>query len=215
VQSEKVEECRKLFRSRPSMTYLEHSSAVVRLPERDITLRVFGSPYSPDRSHQNWAFQYPDGKDESLWSTIPGHTDILVTHTPPQGHCDASEHWRDGGCQALTNALRQTKPLLHICGHCHGGRGAEVVRWSDTPGIVESTRKWDDSGAGNKKQSLLDLTGVRGGARLEHGKETAVVNASIMAKSFGRGAKEFNKPIVVDLNLPVRREREDCTETLV
>jgi len=101
----------------------------------------------------------------------------------------------------LRAALWRVKPLLHICGHCHEGRGAEVVRWSDIPNEIESVRKWKDPGQGNKKQSLLDLTGARGGFALEAGRETAIINASIMAKSFGRGAKVFNKPIVVDIDL--------------
>lgn len=35
-------------------------------------------------------------------------------------------------------------------------------------------------------------------------KETCVVNAAIMAASYG-GPKRFNKPIVVDIDLPVWR----------
>ena len=38
---------------------------------------------------------------------------------------------------------------------------------------------------------------------MRSGEETAAVNASIMAKSYGRGAKAFNKPVVVDVELPV------------
>lgn len=47
------------------------------------------------------------------------------------------------------------------------------------------------------KQSLLDLTGIKSERSLEYGKETAIINASIMAKSF--------RPIVVDVNWPTQR----------
>ncbi|KAF2150964.1 Metallo-dependent phosphatase [Myriangium duriaei CBS 260.36] len=39
-------------------------------------------------------------------------------------------------------------------------------------------------------------------------KETCVVNAAIMARSHGMGAKRFNHPIVVDINLPIWSESE-------
>jgi len=39
-------------------------------------------------------------------------------------------------------------------------------------------------------------------ARLEVGNETCIINAAIMANSWG-GPKRFNKPIVVDIELPV------------
>ena len=103
-------------------------------------------------------------------------------------------------------------PKVLVCGHCHEGRGAVVVRWgerSENDGCegvsevgVESVRQWEDPGAGSKKQSLLDLTGWKGGLRLERGRETAVVNASVMAKSWERkGATVFHKPVVVDVLL--------------
>jgi Icc-related predicted phosphoesterase len=220
-----VEKCRKLLREAKGITYLEHESTVVHLPEKDnnISVRIFGSPYSPapERSTQNWAFQYQYEHEqaEALWNPIPTETEILITHTPPKGFCDASAHWKEGGCAFLFQKLSRVRPLLHICGHCHEGREAEIVRWGDEDRdqdhdagavvhSVESTRMWHDPGAGvgNKKQSLLDLTGARGGdvPAQQRGKETAIVNASITAHSFGRGgAKAFHKPIVVDVLMPV------------
>jgi len=95
---------------------------------------------------------------------------------------------------------------LHVCGHCHEGRGAQVVSWSDDEAEAEhGVTEWTDPGSGNKKQSLFDLTGKKSRAAAPHAdaaRETAIVNASIMAKSYGRGAKAFNKPIVVDIELP-------------
>ncbi|KAK1816434.1 hypothetical protein LTR12_009213 [Friedmanniomyces endolithicus] len=214
VQASDTELCRKLLTESESFTYLENSSAFIEIPDKDVSLRVFGSPYSPDRGRQNWAFQYPEERAEHVWSAIPDDTNILVTHTPPAGHCDASSHWVEGGCPGLSAALERVKPLLHVCGHCHEGRGAKILRWHERPGTVATVRKWEDPGAGNKKQALLDLTGSRPGETLlEAGKETAVVNASIVARSFGRGGMAFNKPIVVDLVVPVlRRSETECSE---
>ncbi len=214
VQASDTELCRKLLTESESFTYLENSSAFIEIPDKDVSLRVFGSPYSPDRGRQNWAFQYPEERARGIWSSIPDDTDILVTHTPPAGHCDTSSHWTEGGCPGLLATIGRVKPLLHVCGHCHEGRGAKILRWHERPGTVATVRKWEDPGAGNKKQALLDLTGSRPGETLlEAGKETAVVNASIVARSFGRGGMAFNKPIVVDLVVPVlRRSETECSE---
>ncbi|TKA30960.1 hypothetical protein B0A50_01928 [Salinomyces thailandicus] len=201
VQSERVMECMELFSASRSLTYLRHTGALVDVPGKNVSVRVFGSPYSPDGGPQNWAFQYLDSQAADLWSSVPD-VDILISHTPPKGFCDTSKHWDEGGCQYLREVLWRIRPLLHVCGHCHEGRGAKIVRWGeDQPAAIEAVREWIDPGIGCKKQSLLDLTGAHGGQALEAGKETAIVNASVMAKSFGKGATEFNKPIVVDLLL--------------
>jgi len=197
VKPHEESDCRLLVSDNPAFHYLEHSDVRIEVPGKSRNLHVFGSPYSPDRSRQNWAFQYPDTQAEGLWDAVPAGIDVLITHTPPKGVCDMSQHWQEGGCPALLQKLWHSRPLLQVCGHCHEGRGVEIVRWGETPGRIESTRTWEDPGRGNKKQALLDLT--RGEALLKPGEETAIVNASVMAKSFGRGPKTFNKPIVVDL----------------
>lgn len=207
------EACRQLVVSNPSIVYLQHSGAVIAVPNKSVTLHVFGSPYSPDRGRQNWAFQYDEKNAESIWNAIPSGVDILITHTPPGGHCDRSRHWEEGGCSTLTKALSRTRPLLHVCGHCHEGRGAEVVGWDDQieAGLPNPLRTWQDPGVQGKKQSLLDLTGKTGeGGRLRRGKEGAIVNASILANSHGRG-KVFNKPVVIDL--PVDQHKIDDSAT--
>ncbi|RMY88081.1 hypothetical protein D0864_06716 [Hortaea werneckii] len=203
-------ECRRLLTENDSFVYLQHTSQTIPVPEKEISLKVFGSPFSPDGGRQNWAFQYDEVEREArgLWSEIPDDVDIVVSHTPAKGVCDASQHWSGGGCPGLLReGLWRTRPLLHVCGHCHEGRGAKVVRWGEKEGEVEGVREWEDPGRGSKKQSVVDLTGGRRGMGLEGGRETVVVNASVMAKSFGRGGMEFNKPIVVDLAVPCRQAR--------
>ncbi|KAK4507899.1 hypothetical protein PRZ48_001634 [Zasmidium cellare] len=197
-----VEACRNLVVSNDNFVYLQHASAVIPLPSKGTHLRVFGSPYSPDRGRQNWAFQYEENAAESIWGAVPDGIDLLVTHTPPKGCLDASKHWEEGGCPALKAALSRIRPLVHVFGHCHEGRGAQVVQHithsdNPTPSIT-----WDDPGAQSNKQSLLNLTGK--GIGLRSREQSAMVNASISATSFHRGAKAFNKPIVVDVEIPLR-----------
>lgn len=223
--NEETTNLRRLLRAGDSsITYLEHESATFTI--RGMTFKVFGSPYSPafasnpNESKKPWAFQYASSQASKLWSAIPPDTTILVTHTPPAGHQDASAHWTQGGCAALCNALERVRPRLHVCGHCHEGRGGRIVRWSgngraesDLQQQQDEVTQWQDPGAGNKRQSLFDLTSSRSGYGLQAGVQTAVVNASILAKSHGRGGKAFNKPIVVDLELPAEHEHEESSET--
>jgi 3',5'-cyclic AMP phosphodiesterase CpdA len=203
-QSDEAVELRQALRGDGELLYLEHESVKVNVKGTEIS--IFGSPFSIAAGKKQWAFQYPASQAERLWSAIPSDTAILVTHTPPVGHLDASEHWVRGGCPALLGALLRTKPLLHLCGHCHEGRGGRVIRWQDEAEGEHGVSDWRDPGAGNKKQSLFDLTRSRLGYALRAGEETAVVNASITAKSHGRGVKAFNKPVVVDVELPVPAE---------
>lgn len=188
-----AEACRQLLIDNPDFIYLQHSAAAIHLPGKDVTVRVFGSPYSPDRGKQNWAFQYDNDAAATIWNSIPAETDVLVTHTPPRGICDASEHWREGGCSALSTALARLRPCLHVFGHCHEGRGGAVIQWSDEEAST-NVLPWEDPGRNNKKMSKFELTG------LEPGRHTGFVNASILGTSHGRGPKVFNKPIVVDVD---------------
>lgn len=131
--------------------------------------KVFGSPCTPKR--WNWAFQYEPEEAHKLWEAIPYDADIVVTHTPPQGHCDAAVKDDRSGCPALAEALHRVRPLLSVFGHIHEGRGVERVRWSpNNPGngcLVEGVEPWKDPGAGSNKQSLVDLT-LRGGRPLSN-----------------------------------------------
>jgi Icc-related predicted phosphoesterase len=206
-EEEEAIQLRQTIREDDRMTYLEHKSKVITV--KGVEINVFGSPYSPasSASSKQWAFQYPSSQAQQLWSSIPSDTTILITHTPPAGHLDTSAHWTQGGCPALSQALFHTAPRLHVCGHCHEGRGAQVVCWSNEAEAEHGVTEWTDPGSGNKKQSLFDLTKTQNSRRADADagvgtKETAIVNASIMAKSYGRGAKAFNKPIVVDIELP-------------
>lgn len=159
--------CLSLLTSSSTITYLQHSSATVRLTRPDgpgTEFTVFGSPYSPQYRH--WAFMYPRPTAAALWAAIPPDTDILVTHTPPRGHCDGTH-----GCDDLQTALAGVRPRLHVCGHVHPARGARRVRWdTDGPGNAAATEAgvepWRDPhpDPASARISLVDLT-ARGGNR--------------------------------------------------
>ncbi|KAK3952160.1 Metallo-dependent phosphatase-like protein [Pseudoneurospora amorphoporcata] len=156
--------------------------------------KVFGSPGTPGVGDK-WAFGYvrsvedlnhvsrkeqeaqvmtnggrePDGNEvqtaAKIWSSIPPVTDILITHTPPYGHCDLGVvRGSDGetgetgkgtetetdidrhlGCHSLFQRLSVVRPRLQVCGHVHRARGAERVRWSP-PGPDTLDREEDTAG---------------------------------------------------------------------
>ncbi|SPQ21307.1 31c15647-f253-4987-8ff3-bb80dffa8805 [Thermothielavioides terrestris] len=171
--------CLSLLTASPTITYLQHRSATIRLSRPDgpgTEFTVFGSPYSPE--YGTWAFMYPrpdqgnaavgSPNAAELWAAIPPDTDILVTHTPAYTHCDDSL-----GCRDLRAALARVRPRLHVCGHVHQARGAERVRW-DADGLgagdgipaEASVERWEDPSPdpASAKISLVDLT-ARGGKR--------------------------------------------------
>lgn len=158
------EACRKLITEASSITYLEHEAADIYLRKTQTCLRIFGSPYSPGR--RGWAFQYwGDEEAQRLW----GHkgmegADVVVTHTPAYGYVDAAVGGDRAGCEVLAKRLRETRPMLHVSGHIHHGRGVQRVRWDGDSSPVEV---WTDPGQGSKKMSLVDLTG-RTGRKVEN-----------------------------------------------
>ena len=167
-------ENRKLFTESKSITYLENEAATIYLNAKggpQTCFKVYGSPCTPN--NRNWAFGYPPGTAQELWDTIPLDTDIVVTHTPPLGHCDMAVYDERTGCKELSQALRRVRPMLSVFGHIHEARGVERVRWNldasapanECP--TESVEIWEDPGIG-KKQSTVDLS-ARGGRRLENG----------------------------------------------
>ncbi|GKT48972.1 putative rhamnogalacturonate lyase C [Colletotrichum spaethianum] len=174
------QDCIALFANSPTITYLNHESATVRLSSSSgphTSFSVFGSPYSPRNGL--WAFGYDAPQHGSvgatadlptLWDDIPLDADVVVTHTPPHTHCDESRARRAAGCEALRRALWRVRPRLAVCGHVHEGRGVERVRWdlecTNTAFKEEGVEGWDDPGQGNK-QSLVNLT-AKGGNPLRN-----------------------------------------------
>ncbi|ROT35567.1 hypothetical protein SODALDRAFT_69869 [Sodiomyces alkalinus F11] len=179
-----ADDCISLMTSSPSITYLTHAAAQIRLTSPKgprTTFRVFGSPYSPRNAHHGIfaAFTYPPALPTAqpqpqpqpqppeslptLWDDIPLDTDVVVTHTPPRTHCD--HQIKDGlpaGCEALRRALWRVRPRLAVCGHIHQARGAERVLWELGCGHVAfqeaGVRRWADPDPAGRKMSLVDLT---------------------------------------------------------
>lgn len=116
-----------------SLIYLQNSSATLYIGGRPI--KIYGSPHTP--KHGNWAFEYPRGGPHPWEDSIPVDTDILITHGPPKTHLDLGRT----GCQFLLRKLwsLKRKPILHVCGHIHGGYGRETLLWDPCQAAYERT----------------------------------------------------------------------------
>ncbi|KAF2449849.1 hypothetical protein P171DRAFT_427982 [Karstenula rhodostoma CBS 690.94] len=156
------EDNKKLFTESRSLTYLENEAATIYLNAKDgphTCFKVYGSPYVPN--NREWGFAYKPGTGRELWDAIPSDADIVVTHTPPKGHCDMAVHDGRTGCAELLHALHRVRPMMSVFGHIHEARGVERVRWNvESPGngsLTEGVEVWEDPGTG-KKQSMVNLT---------------------------------------------------------
>ncbi|KAH6889810.1 Metallo-dependent phosphatase-like protein [Thelonectria olida] len=219
-------ECLSLFTSSPSLTYLNHESATIRLaspsgPRTEFT--VFGSPYSPRNGL--WAFGYPApqnpvcGELTSIWEKIPLESDIVITHTPPKSHCDETPGRRSVGCEALRRALWRVRPQLAVCGHIHPSRGSQRVVWDlnsrNTPYKEETTVSWEDPGEGNNKISLVDLTGKKAPSLANDGshpgrfQSTPIKDAPLTSPlTFGSGNVDAQPSSPVGLGDPTSPRRD-------
>jgi len=114
--------------------YLQHSSVTLQFPRcQNRCLNIYGAPGIPRCGGDDMSFQYQRQEDE--WKgTIPGDTDILVTHTPPRHHLDLPV---GVGCDYLLNEVWRTRPKIHVFGHVHAGYGRENVFWDEGQAAYE------------------------------------------------------------------------------
>ena len=89
-------------------------------------LRIWGSPVTLVGP----AFSMRSAEERRrLYATIPGDTDILISHGPPRGILDrapgSSFH---AGDRELLDAVNRVKPRLHVFGHVHGAHGLFATR---------------------------------------------------------------------------------------
>jgi Icc-related predicted phosphoesterase len=60
---------------------------------------------------------------------IPEDTDVLITHSPPNGYGDLVNNWRQPnthvGCECLISRIGEINPSLNVFGHIHEGYGVQ------------------------------------------------------------------------------------------
>ena len=140
--------------------------------------------------------------------------DVLITHGPPMTKLDETTHGDLVGCEHLLHAVMRAHPLLHCFGHIHEAAGAELVVWSASADQVTekftSSEEWKNESweAGTAKHRdgfvvsrqpnsvLIDVS--KDSQDIKRGRETLVVNASIMDVKY----RPKGLPWMVDIDLP-------------
>lgn len=134
----------KIFWRNPSLFMSLIPDNVIYLEDAAITvggLNFYGSPHT--REFGGWAYPYMT-QDEAqyIWDKVPTDTDILVTHMPPYGIRDGAPYKQQGavwvpcldeegwsvGCEILLEKTEEVKPLVHVFGHIHEGRGTTQTK---------------------------------------------------------------------------------------
>ena len=77
-----------------------------------------GVPVTP----WDWSFDLDDAEATELLAGCPQGA-VLVLHSPPQGHCDASADGSHFGSPALLAAIEEKQPRLAVFGHIHEAWG--------------------------------------------------------------------------------------------
>jgi hypothetical protein len=132
--------------------------------------------------------------------------DVVMTHGPPMGILDAVRSGDHVGCEHLLRAMRRCKPKLHCFGHIHEGWGAQKVKWKSGDKLdVRKPRDHvkrsdsitvDDQQMRGKRAVHIDISSG-GGDVVAFGRETLMVNASIMSLTY----RPFQAPWLVDIDL--------------
>ena len=98
------------------VTYLQDASTTID------RVRFYGSPWQP--WCYDWAFNLERGAPlREKWMLIPRDVDVLITHSPPDGHGDVGRYGEAVGCKDLRETVLDRAPRLHVFGHIHEGRG--------------------------------------------------------------------------------------------
>jgi Icc-related predicted phosphoesterase len=85
-------------------------------------IKIWGSPVQP--WFHNWAFNRQRGLEiQKHWDLIPSDTELLITHGPPKGILDLTDHGDAVGCEDLLNKILEIQVKCHIFGHIHEARG--------------------------------------------------------------------------------------------
>jgi Icc-related predicted phosphoesterase len=79
-----------------------------------------GVPVTP----WDWSFDLDEESAAAKLADCPPGA-VLVVHSPPHGHCDASSAGEHLGSTAVLEAIEQKQPRLAVCGHIHESWGAE------------------------------------------------------------------------------------------
>lgn len=80
----------------------------------------------PETPFDDWSVDHAE-KQARAWLEPHTHADILVSHSPPKGHCDKDSAGKSLGSKSIAKWIRKHQPRYCLCGHIH----ASWQNWSD------------------------------------------------------------------------------------
>jgi Icc-related predicted phosphoesterase len=91
-------------------------------------VKIYGSPWQPIfMPDQAFTLERDDPALAAHWDAIPQDTDLLLTHTPPQGVGDFNGRAHVGDAALTSTLTERVHPSLHLFGHIHGAWAAGSI----------------------------------------------------------------------------------------
>jgi Icc-related predicted phosphoesterase len=88
-------------------------------------VKFWGAPWS--NKFFDWSFMGNEAQLAERWALIPHDTDVLITHGPAYGVNDLAQGRTHVGSKSLREHIIEARPLLHVSGHIHEGRGIDLI----------------------------------------------------------------------------------------
>ena len=86
-------------------------------------LRLFGLGYGvPVTPFGNWSCDLTEAEAAELLDRCE-IADVLITHSPPQGHGDTTSQDVSAGSASVRDAIERLQPNVAFCGHIHESWG--------------------------------------------------------------------------------------------
>ncbi|MEL6330156.1 MAG: metallophosphoesterase [Planctomycetota bacterium] len=76
----------------------------------------------PQTPFGSWSVDLSEREAARLLAACPPDA-VLVTHSPPLGHCDRASSGSPHGSSAILACVERTRPRLVLCGHIHDSWG--------------------------------------------------------------------------------------------
>ncbi len=98
-----------------------------------------GVPVTP----WDWSFDLDEEEAAEALEALPAGA-VLVVHSPPKGHCDATSDGLRLGSTAILAAIEKAQPRLAVCGHIHEAWGeVSTVGTTEVVNLGPSGRFFD------------------------------------------------------------------------